>query len=72
MNTLEMEKITDYTEFDFYFSPKAFQEKGGRTINGILYVERIRKGKAPILGKTYKDMELVYSGTNINLNSENI
>lgn len=72
MENLIMEKITDITEFDYYYSEKAFKEHGGRMIEGKLYVERIKKGKKPFLGKTYKDMALVHSGININLNSESI
>lgn len=72
MQLLEMGKITDRTEFDFYFSETAFKQHGGRMIDGKRYVERIKKGKAPFLGNTYKDMVLVHTGISVNLNSENI
>jgi hypothetical protein len=72
METLTMEKITDYTEFDFYYSETAFKKNGGMRVNGKRYVERIVKGKTPRLGKLYKDLELVDSGMSIHMTIERI
>lgn len=70
METLIMEKIYDSTRFDFYFSKMAFSQRGGMKVNGVVYTERIIKGKKPKLN--YSDSELVASGRNIDMKIERV
>jgi hypothetical protein len=55
-----MKKILPDTEFEYYYSKKADQEKGHSTVDGIKYCERIMKGKKPHLSK-YEDLKLVHT-----------
>lgn len=58
-----MEKISENTEFDFYYSPTAELERGnGCYVNGQAYSEKIIKGKPPVLGIHYTDLKKVFTG----------
>lgn len=70
METLTMEKITDDTLFFFYYSEEAFKAKGGRKVNGIIYTEKVMKGRSPFL--KYSDRKIVAWGKNIDMKIERI
>jgi hypothetical protein len=67
---LTMDKITDNTVFDFYFSKLALAIRGGMKINGVVYTEKIQHGKKPKLN--YSDAELVATVKNIDMKIERI
>jgi hypothetical protein len=70
MELLIMEKITDNTVFDFYFSKLALAVRGGMKVNGVVYTEKIVHGKKPTLN--YSDTELVATVKNIDMKIERI
>lgn len=67
---LIMEKITDNTVFDFYFSKLALAVRGGMKINGVVYTEKIIHGKTPKLN--FSDSKLVATVKNIDMKIERI
>jgi hypothetical protein len=70
MELLTMEKITDDTLFFFYYSEKAFKAKGGRKVNGMVYTEKVMKGRCPVLN--YDDSKIIAWGKNIDMKIERI